>query len=96
MDSYRLTAAAENDIRGIARDSLQRWGMERAEAYVLGLHDTFQRLVELPGLGRPADEIRPGYFRMESGSHVVFFLKQAQTVLIVRVLHERMDFARHL
>ncbi|MBN8873731.1 MAG: type II toxin-antitoxin system RelE/ParE family toxin [Rhodospirillales bacterium] len=96
MGDYRLTVAAENDIRAIARDSLQRWGIPRAEAYVLGLHETFGRLAAFPGLGRSADDLRPGYFRLESGRHVVFFVKQTSGVLIVRVLHERMDFARHL
>jgi toxin ParE1/3/4 len=66
-----------------------------AEKYVLGLHEAFRRLAEFPDIGRDARHIRPGYFRMEVASHTVFYRKTDEGILIIRVLHERMDFARH-
>ncbi len=96
MGSYTLTLAAEDDIRDIANASVAQWGVARAEEYVLGLHATFGRLAEFPGLGRDAGHIRPGYFRLECGRHNVFFMKREANVLIVRVLHERMDVRRRL
>jgi plasmid stabilization system protein ParE len=59
-------------------------------------HDAFQRLAELPDLGRDASHIRPGYRKIETVSRSVFHRKTNDGVLIVRILHQRMDFDRHL
>ena len=47
-------------------------------------------------MGRNADEIDPGYLHIESASHAIFYHKIETGIPIVRVLHERMDFTRHL
>jgi toxin ParE1/3/4 len=75
---------------------LRQWGLAQAEKYILGLHETFQMLVEFPDLGRDASDIRPGYRKIETASHSIFYRKTGDGVLIVRVLHQRMDFGRHL
>ena len=71
-------------------------GLARAEYYILSLHEAFERLAEFPDMGRNDDEIRPGYLQIESASHAIFYRKTETGILIVRVLHERMDFRRHL
>ena len=96
MSSYTLSGEADADIEGIAQDSLQRWGLAHTEKYILGFHEAFQRLAEFPDIGRNASYIRSGYMRMETASHSVFYRKTEGGLLIVRVLHQRMDFARHL
>jgi toxin ParE1/3/4 len=96
MGSYALTVEADEDIQGIAEYSLQQWGLARAETYILGLHEAFRRLADFPDMGRDASHIRAGYWRMDSLSHAVFYTKSDAGVLIVRVLHQRMDFGRHL
>jgi len=60
------------------------------------LEDTFSRLAAFPALGREVSHIRPGYFRLDSGSHVVFYRARGEDVLIIRILHSRMDFLAHL
>ena len=96
MGSYTLSQKADDDILSIARTSVQQWGLARAERYILSLHEAFERLAEFPAMGRNADEIRPGYLQIESASHAIFYRKIETGILIVRVLHERMDFTRHL
>lgn len=96
MGSYTLSQKADDDIQHIARISVQQWGLARAERYLLSLHEAFERLAEFPGMGRTVDEIRPGYLQMESASHAIFYRKTGAGILIVRVLHERMNFMRHL
>jgi toxin ParE1/3/4 len=49
-----------------------------------------------PRRGRPRDEIRPGYMSYAVGSHILFFRRAGTDVDVVRVLHARMDFDRHL
>jgi plasmid stabilization system protein ParE len=36
-----------------------------------------------------------GLYRIEYESHVIFYRVEPKPLLIVRVLHQRMDFARH-
>jgi toxin ParE1/3/4 len=96
VGSYALSNAADADVQAIAEGSVLQWGLARAEQYVLGLHRTFGLLAEFPDIGRDAGHIRPGYRKIESGSHSVFYQKTGDDVLIVRVLHQRMDFDRHL
>lgn len=55
----------------------------------------FESLVAFPDTGRPFIE-RKGYFRIESGSHVVFYRKKFPGILIVRVLHQQMEPRRHI
>ncbi len=88
--------AARADINRIAGHSTAEWGLARARTYVHALHDTFQQLAEFPELGRKASHIRLAYLRMDSGSHVIFNQKRENGILIIRILHERMDFLPHL
>lgn len=96
MASYVLSRKAASDVEAIAEFSLQRWGLARAERYILGLHETFRTLAEFPELGRDASEIRARYRRIDTASHSVFYRKTGDGVLIVRILHQHMDFGRHL
>jgi toxin ParE1/3/4 len=43
-----------------------------------------------PALVRRCDDIRPGYRRIEEGSHVLLFKFDARGMLVVRVPHKRM------
>lgn len=96
MGSYVLSRRADTDIEAIAETSLRHWGLARAEQYIMGLHETFHMLAEFPELGRDAGEIRPGYRKIETASHSIFYRKTETGVLIMRVLHQNMDFGRHL
>jgi toxin ParE1/3/4 len=49
-----------------------------------------------PQLGAASDDIRPGYLRRRYRSHMVFYKRSDADILIVRVLHARMDYLRHL
>ena len=44
MNSYRLSAAADADIAAIGRESVLRWGLERAETYLIALHHVLDHL----------------------------------------------------
>ncbi|MDE1150047.1 MAG: type II toxin-antitoxin system RelE/ParE family toxin [Azospirillaceae bacterium] len=96
MTEYALSKRADSDLVQIARTSLAQWGPVQAERYIGGLHELFLRLAEFPNLGRNAGDIRSGYLRIESAAHIVFYKQTVDGILIVRVLHERMDFSRHL
>lgn len=89
MADYKLTLAADHDIEAIARLSIETWGLDRAETYVMDLHRAFETLAGFPALGRDIGTIRAGYFRFEHESHVVFYQRSSTGIIVIRVLHRR-------
>lgn len=55
-----------------------------------------ERVAADPGRGRACEEIREGYRRYSIGSHLLFYVESADGVDVIRILHQRMDPARHL
>ena len=90
MARYTLSRQAAADIEHIARESAKQWGLARAEDYILGLHQSFERLADLRGIGRDAGHIRAGYRQMETARHSIFYREMEFDIFIVRVLHQRM------
>lgn len=96
MDKFHLTNRAVTDLSEIADFTIQSFGIEQARFYRDGLNNCFEILAENPQLGRSADELAPDLRRHEHQSHVVFYVPGDTGILIVRILHQRMDFKRHL
>ena len=97
MAGFVLSPAAQADIADIWDYTVEKWGLEQAERYVLGIRDACRELAEGTRVSRPADDIRPGYRKAAAGSHVLFFrVTDAGLLDVVRILHQRMDIGRHL
>lgn len=96
MRRLEFTPKARRDIEEIWVYSLERFGLDKAEAYLRGIQRAAETVTEDPRRGVGCDEIRAGYRKFSVGSHVLFFRASAIRVVIVRILHQRMDFERHL
>ena len=95
MGNYRLSRRAASDLEEIADYTIERFGIQQARTYRDELKSCFDELADSPGLGRPAEQLARGLQRFEHKSHVVFYLREADDLLIVRILHSRMDVPRH-
>jgi toxin ParE1/3/4 len=92
----RVRDKARADLIEIGRYTRQRWGRDPSNHYLGQLDACFRQLASTPSLGRPYAPLSP-YWRLEQGSHVVFFRREASgDFVIVRVLHERMLPELHL
>ena len=96
MAHYELSELSDRDLGEIYAYTFRQFGEAQADAYFSALEDCLIRLAESPRLGRAIDHIRVGYRRFEHRSHVIFYRETERGVLVVRVLHERMDPDRHL
>ena len=96
MAKFRLTTRAVLDLTEIADFTIQSFGIEQARFYRDGFNNCFEVLAQNPQLGRSAAELAPNLRRYEHQSHVVFYIPRDTDILIVRILHQRMDFKRHL
>jgi toxin ParE1/3/4 len=63
---------------------------------MLALRDTLKGLLAGTVVSRTREALRPGLQMATSGRHRVFFEIDETRVLVVRVLHDRMDYQRHL
>jgi toxin ParE1/3/4 len=91
-----LTEIARADLKSIRRYSTRKWGQDRTSRYIGALRDTLKGLVRGTVVTRNRDDLRPGLQMATSGRHCIFFEANQSRVLVVRVLHDRMDYARHL
>lgn len=60
------------------------------------LNSKMAKLTSNPNLGRPCDELRPGYRSLPINRHIVYYTLEKPVVRVVRVLHGRMDPDQHL
>jgi len=95
MPSVRLTPRARADLESIWLYTRRKWSEAQADEYYSILVDTFATLLLNDQSGIPVD-VRPGYRKLLSGSHVVYFRRITDGVEIVRILHQAMDVRRHL
>ena len=93
---FVLTPRAAADLDDIWDYTADRWGLDQAETYTRQLAKDIQTVADKPSRGRQCDEVRAGYRKYPSGSHVLFYRLTDDGIDIVRILHERMDPEQHI
>ena len=74
---------------------LRDLGTDQADRYTDEIRDACYALARDERRGRTVD-VRPGYMKISTGSHVLFYRERNDKLEIIRVLHIRMDANRHL
>lgn len=92
---WRLSPRAEFDLEEIWLHTFNIWSPEQADRYHNAIVDAFGDLAARKKTGRPVD-VREGYFKYPVGAHLVFYRFTESGLVVVRVLHQRMDVGRHL
>lgn len=96
MSRYVLSPRARADLDDIWVYSAQSWGTDQAKDYIRLVQSAIETVAEEPRRGRACDEVRKGYRKYPAGSHVLLYRVLKAEIDIVRILHSRMDFERHL
>ena len=97
MNGYVLSPAAQADLGQIWDYSARTRSEEQADRCILGIRDACVALAEGRKKGRPADAIRPGYWKLAVISHLLFCrITETGLIDVVRILHQRMGVAAHL
>ncbi len=95
MKALAFSPAAEADIEGIWDYSAVTWGPDQADRYTDEIRDACQALAAGRKRGRAVD-VRPGYLKLSTGSHMICFRDRGDRLEIIRILHGRQDVERHL
>ncbi len=93
---FIVSPRARTDIDDIWNYTVEHWGERQAEIYIRLVKAAVEAVVKDPKVGRTCDDVRLGYRRYPVGSHVLFYRVTAEAIVVVRILHRRMDVERHL
>ena len=95
MKKLVFSPAAEDDIDSIWTYSAENWGPDQADRYTDEIQDACLTLASGRRQGRDVD-VRPGYLKCLTGSHVIYYRVREDQIVVIRVLHGRQDVGRHL
>jgi len=95
MKALAFSPAAEADIEGIWDYSADNWGPDQADRYTDEIRDARRALASGGKRGKVVD-VRSGYLKLSTGSHMIYFRDHGDRLEIMRVLHGRQDVQRHL
>ena len=86
-----IKATARAELAQIYDYSVAEFGPKVAEAYLTGLRNTFDRLLEFPFIGTIYPDVTPDVRVTIHRSHRVFYRIDGDEILIVRILHKMRD-----
>ena len=96
MSLYVFSKEAENDLKEIYCYGFLNHGERQADFYKDALKDKCQFLADNPYICRERDEFTLPVRIHHHKKHLIIYIVEADHILIVRLLHERMDIPQHL
>lgn len=103
MAKLRIARQAWADIQDVKRHTEQRFGALKRAEYEELIHEGLRAIATDPASGKPRSAARPdvlAYHIAKQGRrarHLIFYrLRSDGIVEVMRVLHDSMDFDRHL
>ena len=92
MSKFILTNKSVQDLSEIWNYTLETWSEDQADKYYKTLINTFQEIADKPQLGRSYSSVSQNLLGIKINKHIIFYTSYDQnTILIIRILHERMD-----
>lgn len=91
MQGYRLSAAAQEDLREIKNYTRVTWGNVQMRKYLADLQSAMEQLAQSPGIGRTRNELEQDLRSYSVGRHVIFYREFDQGIEVARILHKSMD-----
>ena len=93
---FILSPAAVRDLQSISDYTLQNWGAEQEELYLIGLLEKLAAIQSDFGSYRLREDLAEGCRSARHEKHVIFFSIQAETLQVIRILHGAINFSSHL
>ncbi len=90
-----FSPSAVADVGAIWDYTAMTWGIGQADRYVDDIRSACVALADGERAGRRVD-VLDGYLKYPVGRHLIFFRQAGSGIVVIRVLHQSMDFERHL
>jgi toxin ParE1/3/4 len=91
-----LTEGAQQDYDDILLYGLRTWGVEQTRRYQDVIDEAIEMLSDYPEFGRRRDDLFAGCRQRPVEHHVIYYCIEHDSIVVVNILHERADPARHL
>ncbi|WP_376696650.1 type II toxin-antitoxin system RelE/ParE family toxin [Wenzhouxiangella sp. EGI_FJ10305] len=90
-----LSDKARRDFESILRYTVQQWGRRQMEAYSNTLDAAIHQISRNPEIGILRTDLKQPYRTYPTGVHVIIYRQSSRQIRILRILHQRMDPAKH-
>ena len=92
MHRLILSGEAYDDLVDIQNYTHSEFGEELWDRYKNILDKSLQQLMRNPLSGPYREDLPQPYRALSTGQHVLVYRIQDETIYVIRVLHQRMDF----
>lgn len=92
----KKTVLADEDLIDIYLYGSQNFGQSQAERYFAEINQAFSFLADNPWVANERPEFVPPVRIHPHGKHLIVYTVEDDFLLIVRVLHQRMDIKQHI
>lgn len=92
---YILSEAADKDLEDIFDYTIEHFGFEQAEKYLLEIEKIFNDIYLHPKSGKARNEIKKGLYSFPKDNHIIFYRISDKHIYIVRVLHGSRDIPNY-
>lgn len=92
---YILSEAADKDLEDIFDYTIEYFGFEQAEKYLLEIEKIFNDLYLHPKSGKIRNEIKKELYSFPKDNHIIFYRILENHIYVVRVLHGSMDIPNY-
>ena len=96
MPEVKFTNAARKDLSGIFEYTERTWGYTQAKVYSDHLKQHLAEISVDETFVKKVAGAKENVFQSKCRKHIFVFERKADTILIVRILHEAMDVPRHI
>ena len=83
-------------MAAITAYTISHWGTTQAETYLDGLEECIDRCAARPYIGKGRPDIAASVQCFPFQSHIIYYIKIEDGIVVLRILHERQDLHRHL
>jgi toxin ParE1/3/4 len=95
MTPCKFTESAKRDLEDITEYTVKAWGKQQTLKYLDELQSKTIALSQNPNLGTERNNIYPNLLSFPVRKHIIYYLKQEEGVIIVRILHANMCHKLH-
>ncbi len=92
---YILSEAADKDLEDIFDYTVEEFGFDQAEKYLLEMEEIFQKLILNPQLGKKRDEIKKDLYSLPKDNHIIFYRILDSHIRIVKLLHGSRELPKY-
>lgn len=87
---------AINDLSDIYHYTAKTWSIMQADKYYLEIQTACKNLASGEKFGRDFSDISKNLLGYYIGKHIIFYTLNPNHLQIIRILHNKMDYKRHL